>query len=132
MAGPPDGRDATPRETIERYYDALGAGDPLAPFFADTETTVKFGISETLWGGEAVADGLREQTATTTDWAVDSRSLAVDQHADVAWFADEVGLAWTDAERDVRREFDTRWSGTLERTAGWRFVGMHVSTAGDL
>jgi hypothetical protein len=130
MAGPP--ADASPTETIETYYQRLRDGDPLATFFADSETTVKFGISEALWGGGAVADGLREQTATTTDWAVDSRHLTVDQHGDVAWFADDVGLAWTDTERDTRHEFDTRWSGTLERTDGWRFVGMHVSTAGDL
>ena len=131
MAGPP--ADATPTETIDAYYQHLRNGDPLAPFFADSETTVKFGISEALWDGATVADGLREQTATTTDWAVDSRRLTVDQRGGVAWFADDVGLAWTDTDSETRREFDTRWSGTLERTAdSWHFVGMHVSTAGEL
>jgi hypothetical protein len=130
MAGPP--ADASPTETIETYYQRLRDSDPLAPFFADSETTVKFGISEALWGGGAVAEGLRDQTATTTDWTVDSQQLTVDQRGDVAWFADQVGLAWTDTDRDTRHEFDTRWSGTLERTDGWRFVRMHVSTAGDL
>ena len=130
MAGPPV--EATPTRTIETYYQHLRDGNPLAPFFADTETTVKFGISESLWGGDRVAAGLREQTETTTDWAVESRNLTADQRGDVAWFADDVGLSWTDTEREARHEFDTRWSGTLERTAEsrWQFVGMHVSTAG--
>jgi len=26
---------------VRSYYDALGVGDPLAPFFADEATTVK-------------------------------------------------------------------------------------------
>jgi hypothetical protein len=59
-----------------------------------------------------------------------------DEHA---WFADRVDMGWTDVERDVRVEFDTRWSGTLERepTDGdspgdWQFVLMHVSTAEEL
>jgi hypothetical protein len=131
MAGPPAG--ATPTETIETYYQHLRDGDPLAPFFADAETTVKFGVSEALWGGDSVADGLRAQTDTTADWAVDSQHLTVDDRAEVAWFADEVGLSWTDTDRNVRHEFDTRWSGTLKRVADgrWYFVGMHVSTAGD-
>ena len=129
MSGPPS--DPTPEETVRAYYDALRAGDPLAPFFSGTDTTVKFGISESLWGGNEVAAGLREQTATTADWAVDSRHLTVDQRDDAAWFADEVGLAWTDTESQGRFEFDTRWSGTLERADGWQFVGMHVSAAGD-
>lgn len=130
MAGPPT--NVSPTETIETYYQHLRDGDPLAPFFDDSETTVKFGISEALWGGPAVADGLREQTATTTDWAVESHGLTVDQRGDVAWFADDVGLAWTDTTSQRRHEFDTRWSGTLERTDGWQFVGMHVSTAGEI
>jgi hypothetical protein len=48
-------------------------------------------------------------------------------------------MAWTDVERGVRHEFDTRWSGTLEARDGgepaagdWRVVVMHVSTAHDL
>ncbi|WP_340099172.1 AtzH-like domain-containing protein [Salinibaculum salinum] len=124
--------DETPEQAIRSYYRALRNGDALAPYFSDAETTVKFGISETLEGGEAVADGLREQTATTTEWTVDSHDLVVDQRETVAWFADEVGLAWTDTEQQTRHEFDTRWSGTLERTDRWRFVGMHVSTAREI
>jgi len=57
-----------PAEFVEAYYDALRAGEPIAPFFAVEPTTAKFGISETLQGGEAVADGLREQTDRTTEW----------------------------------------------------------------
>jgi hypothetical protein len=116
-------------EYIRSYYDALRAGDPLAPYFADGEVTVKFGISETLRGGDAVRAGLRGQTATTTDWHVDSRDLVVDSREDAAWFADDVFLAWTDTDRGIRFEFDTRWSGTLVDDGGWDFVAMHVSTA---
>ncbi len=50
-------------------------------------------------------------------------------------------MAWRDLETDTRYEFETRWSGTLERrpdaqwgghgpATPWRFVGMHVSTPG--
>ncbi len=118
-----------PAQAVRSYYDALRNGDALAPYFSDAETTVKFGISETLDGGSAVAEGLREQTATTTAWTVGSQNLVVDQRDAVAWFADTVHLAWTNTELGTRHDFDTRWSGTLERTDRWRFVGMHVSTA---
>lgn len=132
----------TARSRIEAYYDALRDGDPLYPYFAPDESVVKFGISEHLNGYGEVETGLREQSATTADWAVESRALRVTERDRHAWFADLVGLAWTDTERSVRFEFDTRWSGTLERerrTAGerdddpgdWRFVGMHVSTASE-
>lgn len=123
---------------IGSYYDALEAEEPLGPFFASDDTVVKFGISETLAGGTAVARGLREQTERTTDWSVDSGALRVTDRGRYAWFTDEVGLAWRDVGTDDRHEFETRWSGTLERrTDDGRpasdgtlvFVGMHVSTA---
>jgi hypothetical protein len=128
---------------IRAYYGALRDGDPLFHYFAPGDEVVKFGISEHLDGYEAVEAGLREQTRTTADWTVESRDLRVTERDRHAWFADLVGLAWTDVERSVRFEFDTRWSGTLERerrsrgesegdTGDWRFVAMHVSTAGDL
>jgi len=110
---------------VRTYYDALRAGDPLAPFFADGPQVVKVGISERLVGGDAVAAGLREQTATTADWTVDSRDLRVVEDGDWACFADEVGMAWTG--EDGHHEFDSRWSGTLHREEDWTFVGMHVS-----
>jgi hypothetical protein len=122
------------KATIEAYYAALRAGDPLGPFFAlDADcSVVKFGISEQLVGTDAIRDGLREQTETTTDWTVDSRALRVTERDGYAWFSDDVGLCWTDTGDTVRHEYDTRWSGTLEATDGtreWQFVGMHVSTA---
>lgn len=117
--------------TIRAYYDALVAEDPLGPFFADA-TVGKFGIGEHLQGADAVREGLRAQTETTTDWAIDSRDLRVRARDCHAWFTDEVGMAWTDTERGIRFEFDTRWSGTLERDGDWQFVGMHVSTAGSV
>lgn len=130
--------------TIREYYDALRAGHPLAPFFPDAPGTdtqvVKFAISERLAGTDAVAAGLREQTATTADWTVESRDLRVTDRGCHAWFSDDVALGWTDTDRSIRFEFDTRWSGTLEARDGdepaadgdWRFVGMHVSTAAEI
>ncbi|MDL5361299.1 nuclear transport factor 2 family protein [Halalkalicoccus sp. NIPERK01] len=118
-------------ETIEGYYDALRAEEPLVPYFAEGET-VKVGISERLVGFERVAEGLREQTETTSDWVVESRDLHVAERESVAWFADEVRMAWTTDEGE-RHDFETRWSGTLERREeGWRFVGMHVSVPREL
>ncbi|WP_436924144.1 nuclear transport factor 2 family protein [Halosimplex amylolyticum] len=139
-------------DRVRAYYDALRAGEALAPFFAPGEDVVKVGISERLVGGEEVADGLRQQTETTTGWSVESRDLRVTERDRHAWFADRVSLAWTDTDRQIRYEFDTRWSGTLERREAdeptdpdedeqtdaaasderWQFVGMHVSTARDL
>ena len=123
--------------TVRAYYDALRDGEPLYPYFARAETTVKFGIGERLTGYEEVRSGLEAQTATTEGWLVDSERLIVDGAADHAWFAADVSMAWTDTDRNHRHEFDTRWSGTLERRADdadlgtdWRFVGMHVSTEG--
>jgi len=116
--------------TVRTYYEALRDGEPLGPFFADA--VVKVGISERLVGHDAVVAGLREQTRTTTDWTVESRDLRVTERNCHAWFADDVRMAWTDTERTIRHEFDTRWTGTLEHDEEWQFVGMHVSTAGDL
>jgi hypothetical protein len=135
-------------DTVQEYYATLRAGEPLYPYFRESPATVKYGISETLVGYEAVAAGLREQTRTTTDWVVESRDLrtgrrdrAVDggdgasgdsdgpaetSAAGCGWFADDVFLAWTDTDRRVRYEFDTRWSGTV---IDGEFAAMHVSTA---
>ena len=120
------------RATIHDYYDSLRHGAPLDTFFADDrpedDAVVKVGISERLVGSDSVQEGLRDQTASTSDWTVDSHDLRVTQRDSVAWFSDEVTLAWD--KRGERREFDTRWSGTLERRDGdWSFVGMHVSAA---
>jgi hypothetical protein len=121
-----DDADAGPRATVEEYYEALRRGEPLYPFFEESPSTAKFGVGERLWGYDAVAEGLREQSRTTEDWRVDSDRLTVEAAGDCAWFADEVELAWT--EGGDRRSFETRWSGTLNRRDGeWVFVGMHVS-----
>ncbi|NUC70903.1 DUF3225 domain-containing protein [Haloterrigena sp. SYSU A558-1] len=139
--GNADGAEAVVRD----YYDALRSGDPLEPYFLEDESTVKFGISEALFGSESVREALEEQTATTTDWTVESDHLVVAERDAFATFADEVTMAWTDAETGANRQFETRWSGTLVRdgrserdAAGdgaapqWRFATMHVSTADDL
>lgn len=118
-------------DTVRDYYAALRDGEPLARFFADREDLVKVGITERLVGYDAVAAGLREQTATTADWTVESRDLRTAKHDGAAWFGDEVVMAWT--EDGQRREYDSRWSGTLVQVEGleddgeWRFAGMHVS-----
>jgi len=115
---------------IREYYRALVAGDPLGPFFADGDDIVKFGISERLVGGDAVREGLREQTERTADWRVDSRALRATERGCHAWFSDDVRLSWRDTEAEADRDFETRWSGTLEAREGEPvFVGMHVSTS---
>jgi hypothetical protein len=119
----------TVADTIGAYYDALRAGDPLAPFFLDSPETVKFGLSERLDGADAVEEGLRSQTETTREWVVESSALVTGTRGEAGWFADDVFMGWTDTERAVRFEFDTRWSGTLVSADGeWRFAAMHVST----
>lgn len=118
--------------TVRDYYDALRNGEPLVPYFATADSLVKFGISETLVGGEPVAEGLREQTRRTEDWTVRSQALRVTERDRHAWFSDEVQMAWTDAEAGEEYSFDSRWSGTLEDRDGWTFVGMHVSAAREL
>ena len=123
-------------ETIRRYYATLRAGEPIHPFFVDDGPVVKVGIGERIVGADAVASGLRQQTETTHDWIVESRDLHVgtgdpcgEGTDGMAWFGDDVFVAWTDTERGVRFEFETRWTGALIRRGGeWRFVSMHVST----
>ena len=128
--------------TVREYYEAFREGEPLPPFFAADESLVKFGISERLVGYETVAEGLREQTRESEDWTVTSSDLWVTERDRHAWFSDDVHMAWTDTGTETetgtgtRHEFDTRWSGTLERrdseeggTEEWQFVGMHVSVA---
>ena len=127
--------DRTAADRVRDYYEALRTGEPLSPFFAESPDVVKFGITEKLTGYEEIASGLREQTATTEDWTVDSRDLRVVERDDHAWFSDEVGMAWHDVDAGREYSFDSRWSGTLERRTGdesggsaeWFFVGVHVS-----
>lgn len=121
----------TAADTVREYYEALRRGEPLSPYFAEESSTVKFGVSERLTGYEEVAEGLREQTHTTRDWTVESRRLRVTERDCHAWFSDDVRLAWT-ADAGERRDFETRWSATLEERDGWAFVGMHVSVAHPL
>ncbi|ADD04647.1 uncharacterized protein Nmag_1063 [Natrialba magadii ATCC 43099] len=106
-----------PKTTVRAYYNALRNGDPLESFFLKDESTVKFGISERLFGYEAVANALQEQTETTEGWTVESSNLTVTEHGDrgCAMFGDEVTMAWTDSSSGARRGFRTRWSGTLIR-----------------
>lgn len=123
----------TPEETTRAYYDALRAGDPLAPFFVESPSTVKVGISERLVGYAEVARGLREQTRTTEDWTVESHDLHVVERDGGAAVADRVTMSWYDTEAFADREFETRWSGTLLSTdEGWAFAGLHVSATTGL
>ena len=139
--GDADGAAAVVRD----YYDALRNGEPLTPYFLEDESTVKFGISEALFGSESVREALEEQTATTANWTVESGHLVVSERDAFATFADEMTMAWTDTETGAIERFETRWSGTLVRDGSgdreesgtedgppWRFATMHVSTADDL
>lgn len=117
-------------DAVREYYESLERGEPLYPCFVEADDVVKFGVSETLVGYDAVAEGLREQSRTTTDWTVESTDLRIVETDESAAFADMVRLAWTDTDEEERYEFDTRWSGTLtRRDEEWLFAGMHVSVA---
>ncbi|RKD97946.1 DUF3225 domain-containing protein [Halopiger aswanensis] len=139
-------------DVVRDYYDALRQGEPLEPYFRESDATVKFGISEALFGSDAVAEALRSQTETTDEWSVESSNLVVDQREAFATFADEVTMAWRETESGARHRFDSRWSGSLvpaddasaagdsagERATetdpdpDWLFTSMHVSAPQDL
>ncbi|WP_380677567.1 nuclear transport factor 2 family protein [Salinigranum sp. GCM10025319] len=124
------------RETVRDYYEALRRGEPLYPYFAERPDVVKVGVFSRLVGGDAVAEGLREQSRTTDDWTVDSRDLRVTERDDHTRFTDVVDLAWVDTADGASYAFETRWSGVLEpRGDGdereWVFVDMHVSAPHD-
>ena len=104
--------------TVRAYYETLREGEPLAPYFIEDPKAVKFGITERLTGYEAIAEGLGSQTETTTDWTIESHALVVGERAAHAWFADEVSMAWSDTTTGERHDYETRWSGTLERRVG--------------
>jgi len=119
-------------DTIRGYYDALRNGEVLHRYFAKDDSLVKFGISECLTGYEEVSQGLDEQTRRTEDWKVSSKDLRVTERGNHAWFSDTVRMAWKDTEKENEYDFDSRWSGTLEkREREWLFVGMHVSIRPD-
>ncbi|MFC4543376.1 nuclear transport factor 2 family protein [Halosolutus amylolyticus] len=151
----------TAEAVVRDYYAALRRGDPLSPYFLESESTVKFGISEALFGFDEVCEALHEQTETTGDWTVESSRLVVADRGANATFADDVRMAWTDTTSDEEYDFETRWSGTLVRrddadgstpvttgesktaaaTTGeagdddrpdWLFASMHVSAPHDL
>jgi len=127
-----DDQASSASETVEAYYQALRNGDPLGPFFAEEPEMVKVGISETLVGHDAIVEGLADQTATTTDWTVESRDRHVTEREDFAWYHDDVSLGWRDTASGRNYDFETRWTGSLRADDDWQFVTLHVSTAGDL
>ncbi|MDF9744020.1 nuclear transport factor 2 family protein [Natrinema salsiterrestre] len=129
----------SPEAVVRDYYDALRDGDPLTPYFLADESTVKFGISESLFGGDEVAAALEEQTETTAEWRVESHNLVATERDGFATVADEVTMAWTDATTGERHRFESRWSAALvkretdDSSAGdWGFVSMHVSAPREL
>ncbi|MFB6283570.1 MAG: nuclear transport factor 2 family protein [Halobacteria archaeon] len=125
----------SPKEFVESYYETLRDGEPLEPYFRDVETTVKFGISEELYGYDETSEGLRRQTDSTRDWKAVSRDLRIFENDGYARFTDEVTLGWYHVEREDRSEFDTRWSGVMVRGSdgnGWVFTQMHVSAPHQL
>ena len=96
-------------DCIRDYYEALGEGRSLEPFLSE-RAFVKIGVEETLTGADRIAEGLREQRRTTSDWTVESRSLRTDLQGPYALFSDEVSLAWTEDTTGDRHEFESRWS----------------------
>jgi len=125
----------TAEDAVRNYYEALQRGEPLYPYFAETESAWKGAISTHYEGYDAVAEALREQTRTTDDWTVESRALSVRERASFATLTDEVHLAWTTTEDGTRHAFDTRWSGTLVpggEERDWAFEVLHVSAPREL
>ena len=119
-------------ERIREYYEALRQGEPLEDYFVVEPRPVKFGITETLYGYDEIAEALREQTRTTTDWVVTSHRLETDSRGDLGWCSDHVTMAWRDCEEGEEVAWETRWSGTLLRDDDtWQFVRMHVSVAAN-
>jgi hypothetical protein len=116
---------------VRDYYEALRRGEPLDPYFAERPETVKVGVFSRVVGGDAVAESLRDQTARTTDWRVESRGLETFPRDACGHFVDAVGLAWTDARADRRHAFDTRWTGVVEGGDDPRFLSVHVSAPRD-
>lgn len=112
------------------YYEALRRGEPLYPYFVESSDAHKVAVSTSYDGYDAIAEALRDQTRTTTDWVVDSAGPSVVAGDDWASFHDDVSLAWTETTDDeaAGHEFETRWSGTLvERDDAWLFLELHVS-----
>ena len=126
------------KDIVRDYYDALRSGDPLVVYFRDDASTVKFSISESLFGSDEIARALAEQTETTAEWTVRSNRLVVDERDAFATVADDVTMAWTDAASGDRHRFDSRWSGTLVRAVtdedvpDWQFAVLHVSAPHEL
>jgi hypothetical protein len=115
---------------VRDYYEALRRGEPLDPYFHERPETVKVGVFSRRVGGESVAEALRDQTARTEDWTVESDDLRAFARDGVGHFVDDVRLAWTDVRADRRHEFDTRWTGLVVPRAGEPlFVSMHVSAS---
>ena len=113
---------------VRDYYEALRRGEPLDTYFQQGPDIVKIGVFSHRLGGEAVAEALRDQTARTEDWAVESRDLRTFSRDGFAHFVDDVRLVWTDTRRDHRHDVETRWTGLVEPQGEEPlFVSMHVS-----
>lgn len=127
-------------DAVLDYYEALRRGEPLYPYFVESPDTWKAAISTSYSGYDAVAEALREQSRTTTDWTVESAGPSVVERDGWATFHDDVAMAWTSthgeddaSESESRHEHETRWSGTLaDRDDEWLFVQLHVSTASSV
>ena len=116
---------------VRRYYAALEADTPLAPFFdldGPWQPVVKIGTEagEFDVGRAAVAAVLAKVGRELHDNRLESRGLCVQVSGETAWFADEVW--WAGTARGTPFAGSTRWSGVLRcRAAQWRFVLLHVS-----
>ena len=91
---------------VRRYYAALEAGTPLAPFFdldGPCQPVVKIGTEagEFDIGRAAVAAVLAKVSRELRDNRLESRRLCLHVAGDTAWFADEVWWAGTAQRRTV-------------------------------
>lgn len=138
-------------DVVLDYYEAVRRGEPLYPYFRESASTWKAAISTTYDGYDSIAEGLREQSRTTTDWTVDSHALETVDRDGCVTMTDHVTLAWTsvgstDTESEpaanhggegeparTAHEHETRWSGVLvEHADEWLFTQLHVSTASSV
>ncbi len=116
---------------VRRYYAALEAGTPLAPFFdldGPCQPVVKIGTEADEFdvGRAAAVAVLAKVSRELRDNRLESQRLCLHVASDTAWFADEVW--WAGTAGGAPFAGCTRWSGVLRRRAAqWRFVLMHVS-----
>jgi hypothetical protein len=110
----------------DAYERALAANDvsALDSFFWDSPHTVRFGVSEHLYGAEAVAAYRRSSTPAFTDRRILRRSI-------LALGSDTVSVMCEITQRVLGQPRHSRQSQVWTRFPGlgWKIVAAHVSVA---